>query len=80
MKVDLFEARSQFPRLVQAALAGDEIIIADQGHPTVRLVPVQGIGGHRQSGMWSGLPIPEEDWDSPQFNREIAGSLIGGDT
>nr|VFJ49618.1 MAG: Antitoxin component of toxin-antitoxin stability system, DNA-binding transcriptional repressor [Candidatus Kentron sp. DK] len=77
MRIDLFEAQTRLPGLAQAALAGDDVIIADQDYPTVRLVPVPGIGGCRQPGTWSPLPLPEEDWDSPEFNREIAASLLG---
>ncbi|TVR58232.1 MAG: type II toxin-antitoxin system prevent-host-death family antitoxin [Candidatus Competibacteraceae bacterium] len=77
MQVSLAEAEAQLPRLIRAALAGDEVIIAEQGRPSVRLVPVQTITGKRQPGVWSYLPPPAEDWDSPAFNREIAKDLQG---
>ena len=75
MKLDLPEAGRKLPQLVQAALAGDEVIIADRGSPAVCLVPIEKIGQRRQPGAWSALPPPADDWDSPEFNREIADSL-----
>ena len=33
--------------------------------------------GQRRPGAWSHLPPPAEDWDSPEFNHEIARSLLG---
>ena len=77
MQVNLTEAASQLPDLIRAALAGDEVIIADQRHPPVRLVPMPTTGGERRPGTWSHLPPADEDWDSPEFNREIASALLG---
>jgi len=77
MHVNLAEAQVQLPRLIRAALAGDEVVIADLGRPSVRLVPMQPITGPRQPGAWSHLPPPADDWDSPAFNAEIARSLVG---
>jgi len=79
MQVSLAEAEAQLPRLVRAALAGDEVIIGEQGCPAVRLVPVQTAVSKRQPGAWSHLAPPAEDWDSPGFNREIARDLTGND-
>jgi prevent-host-death family protein len=79
MQVSLAEAETQLPRLIRAALAGDEVIIAERGRPSVRLVPVQTTTGKRRPGAWSHLAPPAEDWDSPAFNREIARDLMGGD-
>lgn len=39
--VNMHEAKSQLSRLVEQALAGEEIIIAKAGRPMVRLVPVR---------------------------------------
>jgi hypothetical protein len=36
-------------------------------------------GGKRRPGAWADLPEPDDDWDSPQVNREIARSLLGDD-
>ena len=39
--VNMHEAKSQLSRLVEQALAGEEIIIAKAGRPMVRLLPVR---------------------------------------
>jgi len=48
MKVNMLEAKSQLSKLVKAALEGEEVIIASNGTPMVRLVPLAknvGLGG-----------------------------------
>ncbi len=40
MLVNMHEAESQLSKLIVAAEAGDEVIIARRGKPAVRLVPV----------------------------------------
>jgi prevent-host-death family protein len=40
MKVNMLEAKNQLSRLVKDALAGEDIVIASNGEPMVRLVPV----------------------------------------
>ena len=34
-------------------------------------------GRRRRPGVWAHLPPPDDDWNSPQVNREIARSLLG---
>jgi prevent-host-death family protein len=40
MKVNMLEAKNQISRLVKAALEGEEVVIARNGEPMVRLTPV----------------------------------------
>jgi prevent-host-death family protein len=40
MQVNMLEAKNQLSRLVKAAQAGEEVIIANHGVPAVRLTPV----------------------------------------
>ena len=40
MKMNVQQAKAQLSRLVDAALMGDEVIIAKAGKPCVRLVPL----------------------------------------
>lgn len=39
MQVNILEAKNQLSKLIKAAEAGEEIIIANRGVPKVRLVP-----------------------------------------
>jgi len=77
MQVNILEAKTQLSRLVKAARAGEEVIIARDGVPAVRLVPVDAVPAARQPGAWSGLPPADPDWDSAIFDRQIAESLFG---
>ena len=40
MQVNMLEAKNQLSKLVKAAIAGEEVVIASIGVPIVRLVPV----------------------------------------
>ena len=40
MLVNMLEAKNQLSRLVKAAQAGEEVVIAQRGVPAVRLVPI----------------------------------------
>lgn len=40
MKVNILDAKNQLSRLVKAAQAGEEVIIANRGEPVARLVAV----------------------------------------
>jgi prevent-host-death family protein len=72
MQVNMLEAKNQLSRLVKAAQAGEEVIIANHGVPAVRLVSIHPNKPARKPGVWSHLPPPAEDWDSDSVNAEIA--------
>ena len=40
MQVNMLEAKNQLSKLVKAAQAGEEVIIANHGVPAVRLIPL----------------------------------------
>ena len=61
-QVNVYEARGQFSRLLDEALAGEQIVIARNGRPIVRLVPIEPRG--RRLGRWRGVvpEISDEEW------------------
>ena len=65
MKVfNLHEAKTHLSRLVAAAAAGEEIVIAKAGTPMVRLVPVSTLAEPRQLGLLAGQVREAPDcWD-----------------
>ena len=72
MQVNMLEAKNQLSKLVKAALAGEEVIIANHGTPVVRLVKLADPPKTRGYGAWKHLgPLPD-DWDSPKTNAAIA--------
>lgn len=77
MQCNMLEAKSQLSKLVQAALAGEDVVIANKGVPVVRLVRIGAQDFARKPGAWAGLPKAEEDWDSPATNAAIADALTG---
>lgn len=49
MQVNTLEAKNQLSRLIESALAGEDVVIARRGKPAVRLVPVAAEGEIDQS-------------------------------
>lgn len=78
MQCNMLEAKNQLSKLVQAALAGEDVVIAKKGVPVVRLVKVGAQDSARKPGAWSGLPKAKADWDSSATNAAIAARLTGG--
>lgn len=57
-------AKARLPQLVRETLAGDEVIIAKDNKPLVKLVPVA--SGRRQPGTGKGLVLyMAPDFDAP---------------
>lgn len=69
--VNIHEAKTQFSRLVDRAHAGEEIVVAKDGKPWARLVPLAA-PERRQPGLLRGLrvdpafdqPLPDEELDA----------------
>jgi prevent-host-death family protein len=76
-QVNMLEAKNQLSKLVKAVVGGEDVIIASNGVPMVRLVPVRTRRKSRKPGAWLRLPAPAPDWDAPAFNRNIADELAG---
>jgi prevent-host-death family protein len=79
MQCNMLEAKSQLSKLVQAALEGEDVIIANKGVPVVRLVKIGAQKFARKPGAWAGLSKADADWDSPNINAAIADELTGGE-
>lgn len=79
MQCNMLEAKSQLSKLVQAALEGEDVVIANKGVPVVRLVKIGAQKLTRKPGAWAGLPKAKANWDSPKTNATIADELTGGE-
>ena len=75
MKVNMLEAKSQLSRLVKHALEGEEVVIASNGEPMVRLVPVMGKGRLRGWGKLKKLAAAVDRAFTPEIDEEVARSL-----
>jgi prevent-host-death family protein len=54
MLVNMLDAKTQLSKLVEAALRGEDVVIANRGKPVVRLVPAQSAAPRRRWGAWAG--------------------------
>lgn len=72
--VNIHAAKTHLSRLVDAAAAGEEILIARAGRPVARLVPLQEVAAvpRRQLGRLAGRIHVPEDFDAPLPEDVIA--------
>ena len=63
MLVNIHEAKTQFSKLIERAIAGEEVIVARNGHPLVRLTPVVSEMPVRSPGKWKGQVRISSDFD-----------------
>ena len=62
--VNIHQAKTQFSKLVDAALQGEEIVIAKAGKPTVKLVPINKKKSYK-FGVLKGKIKIAKDFDAP---------------
>ncbi|MEM7676137.1 MAG: type II toxin-antitoxin system prevent-host-death family antitoxin [Myxococcota bacterium] len=70
MKVNVHEAKTTLSQLLERAHAGEEVIIAKNGRPYARLVPLEA-PGPRVPGLLNGVvddaffdPLPDDELDA----------------
>jgi len=64
MIVKMHQAKSQLSKLVAAALAGEEVVIARGNVPVVRLTPVEPLRKKPQFGRYKGMfNVPDSFFD-----------------
>lgn len=64
-KVNVHEAKTNFPKLLSRVEKGEEIIICKSGHPVARLNPINEKLKKRIPGSAKGQVIIAEDFDGP---------------
>ncbi|HKQ04117.1 MAG TPA: DUF2281 domain-containing protein [Blastocatellia bacterium] len=64
-QVSLEEAKTQLPDLIDAAVGGEEIIIAKDAEHLVKLVPIATAKSRPQFGSAKGLITMSDDFDEP---------------
>ncbi len=63
MLVNIHEAKTKFSSLINRALCGEEIIIAKDGTPIIRLTPYTLEISKRKSGQFKGIIDIPDDFD-----------------
>ncbi|GAB3906583.1 type II toxin-antitoxin system Phd/YefM family antitoxin [Kibdelosporangium lantanae] len=64
VQVNIYEAKTRLSQLVDQAVEGEDVIIARNGTPIARLVPIQRPAARRQPGAWKG-----KGWVAPDFDE-----------
>jgi prevent-host-death family protein len=77
--INMLEAKSSLSRLVEAVELGEEaeIIIARNGRPAARLVPIDRASTAKRIGVAKGLFEVPDDIDA--HNAEVARLFLGAD-
>jgi prevent-host-death family protein len=63
VQVNIYEAKTRLSQLVDQAVEGEDVVIARNGTPIARLVPIQRPAVHRQPGAWKGKGRVAPDFD-----------------
>ena len=69
MQVNVHEAKTQLSKLIEAALKGEDVVIARDGKPAVRLVAVVPTKKTFKFGILKGLNPP--DFLAPMSEAEL---------
>ena len=65
-QVNIADAKANFSKLVDKALLGEEVIIARDNKPLVKLVPIEVVQKVRKPGSGKGLVLKmSDDFDMP---------------
>jgi prevent-host-death family protein len=76
VQVNIYEAKTRLSQLVDRAAAGEDVIIARNGRPVARLVPIQRQPERRVPGSLRG-----KIWMAPDFDEtdpEIIEAMENG--
>jgi prevent-host-death family protein len=65
MNVNIYTAKTRLSRLIDRAMAGEEIVITRHGKPVARLVSAQPAREPRKLGLLRGRIRIAEDFDAP---------------
>ena len=63
--VNIHAAKTHFSRLVERAAHGEEIVIARDGRPVARLMPLAALGRRRRLGLLKGKIKIAANFDAP---------------
>jgi prevent-host-death family protein len=72
MIVKMHEAKTQLSKLIAAAMAGEEVVIARGAEPMVRLTPVKPAKKKRVPGRYKGMFSVPDDFFDPLSGEDLA--------
>jgi prevent-host-death family protein len=65
LNIDINQAKTKFPELIEKTISDGEIIITRGGHPIAKLVPITTTKTGRKFGTAKGLIKISDDFDQP---------------
>lgn len=71
--MDIHDAKTNLSKLVERVLLGEEIVIAKEGRPVAKLVPIPPEPRDRRPGSAKGMLVVSPDFDTPLPDDVIAG-------
>jgi len=77
MRLNILEAKNRLSELVRAARAGKEVVIAKNGQPMVRLVPIAAAAGLKGFGSLKSVRGDVDKAFTPAAEREVARLFRG---
>jgi prevent-host-death family protein len=76
MEVGIREAKNNLSKLVESALAGEEIFLTNRGERVLQLVPTpKSKSANRGRGDWKNRANLYPGWDSAEADREIENTF-----
>jgi len=78
MLVNIHEAKTNFSKLINRALNGEEIIIAKDGTPLITLTPYTHEMSKRKGGQFKGIMHIADDFDTP-LPKQYLDDFYNGD-
>ena len=79
---NIHEAKTTLSKLIERAMAGEEVIIAKAGKPLVRLAPVEKpvvVDRAAIMGKYAGQMILTDDWEESAFDADMHREWFGED-
>jgi prevent-host-death family protein len=74
--VNIYQAKTHFSHLINQVLKGEEIVIAKNGVPLIKLTPYEKKSIPRKGGQLKGILIVEDNFDDP-LPEEFLKSFYG---
>ena len=71
--MNIHQAKTQFSKLVDAAMRGEETLIAKAGKPAAKLVSIAAPKAKRKFGVLKGKVRIAKDFDAPLSDKVLAG-------
>ena len=65
LKVNIHEAKTHLSRLLAKVADGEEVIIARNGEPVAKIVPIAKASKKRVLGQYRGEVVIADDFDDP---------------